>query len=182
VTKDADRIKPIETTLASSLPTYHITHAGLLNLNEIDQPFQWNYSIVADNYAQSTGGLLIVRMRVVGSESSGLLETKEARKYPVVFDGPRRDSDYVEIAMPAGFEVEDLPDPISVDYGFATYHSKTEVSGNLLTYSRTLEIRDPSVPLNKMNDLKTLYRIIASDEKNTAVLRPGATTAATGKQ
>ena len=41
VTKDADRIKPIETTLASSLPTYHITHAGLLNLNEIDQPFQW---------------------------------------------------------------------------------------------------------------------------------------------
>jgi len=47
----------------------------------------------------------------------------------------------------------------------------------MLTYNRTLEIREPNVPLSKVNDLKTLYRIIASDEKNTAVLRPGATTA-----
>jgi uncharacterized protein DUF3857/transglutaminase superfamily protein len=177
VTKDADRIKPVETTLASSLPTYHITHASLSNLGQIDQPFQWNYSLVAENYAQATGGLLIVRMRVIGNESSGLLETKEARKYPVVFDGPRRDSDSVEITMPAGFEVEDLPEPVSVDYGFASYHSKTEASGNVLIYNRTLEIREPNVPLSKVNDLKTLYRIIASDEKNTAVLRPGATTA-----
>jgi hypothetical protein len=179
VTKDADRIKPVETMLASSLPTYHITHASVSNLDRIDLPFEWNYSVVADNYAQSTGGLLIVRLRVVGNESSGLLETKEARRYPVVFDGPRRDSDSVEITLPAGFEVEDLPDAVSVDYGFASYHSKAEVSGNVLKYSRTLEIREPNVPLSKVGDLKMLYRIIASDEKNTAVLRPGATTATT---
>ena len=153
-----------------------------MNLNQIDQPFQWNYSIVADNYAQSTGGLLIVRMRVVGNESSGLLETKEARRYPVVFDGPRRDSDSVEITLPPGFEVEDLPEPVSVDYGFASYHSKTEVRGNVLTYNRTMEIREPNVPLSKVNDLRTLYRVIASDEKNTAVLQPRATAAATAKQ
>ncbi|HEY2823189.1 MAG TPA: DUF3857 and transglutaminase domain-containing protein [Candidatus Acidoferrum sp.] len=172
VTKDADRIKPVENVLSNSLPTYHITHASLLNLDRIELPFQFDYSVVADNYAQSTGGLLIVRMRVVGNESSGLLETKEARKYPVVFYGPRRDSDTVEIAMPPGYEVEDLPEPVSVDYGFASYHSKTEVAGNALQYSRTLEIREPSVPLSKVNDLKTLYRVIAADERNTAVLRP----------
>jgi hypothetical protein len=177
VTKDADRIKPVETMLASSLPTYHITHASVSNLDRIDLPFEWDYSVVADNYAQSTGGLLIVRLRVVGNESSGLLETKEARRYPVVFDGPRRDSDSVEITLPAGFEVEDLPDAVSVDYGFASYHSKAEVSGNVVKYNRTLEIREPNVPLNKVDDLKMLYRIIGSDERNTAVLRPGATTA-----
>jgi hypothetical protein len=94
-----------------------------------------------------------------------------------VFDGPRRDSDSVEITLPAGFEVEDLPDAVSVDYGFAAYHSKAEFSGNVLSYHRTLEIREPSVPLNKVGDLKMLYRVIAADEKNTAVLRPGATTA-----
>jgi hypothetical protein len=47
----------------------------------------------------------------------------------------------------------------------------------VLSYHRTLEIREPSVPLNKVGDLKMLYRVIAADEKNTAVLRPGATTA-----
>jgi hypothetical protein len=174
LTNDADRIKPFENTLSYSLPTYHITKASFSNLDQIDMPFQFDYSVVADNYAQSTSGLLILRMRVVGNESSGLLETKEARKYPVVFDGPRRDTDIFEITMPEGYEIEDLPDPVSVDYGFASYHSKTEVTGKVLSYSRTLEIREPMVPLEKVNDLKMLYRVIAADEKNTAVLRPMA--------
>jgi len=42
----------------------------------------------------------------------------------------------------------------------------------VLTYSRTFEIKEPSVPLSKLNDLKTLYRVIATDERNNAVLKP----------
>jgi hypothetical protein len=42
----------------------------------------------------------------------------------------------------------------------------------VLRYTRTFDVKDPSVPLNKLDDLKMLYRIIASDERNTAVLRP----------
>jgi Domain of Unknown Function with PDB structure (DUF3857)/Transglutaminase-like superfamily len=174
VTKDADRIKPIETMLSRSLPTYRLTNASLSNLDRIDLPFVFNYSLVAENYAQSSGGLLLVRMRVMGNESSGLLETKEARRYPVVFDGPARNTDAVEITMPAGFEVEDLPEPVSAEYSFASYHSKTEVDGKVLHYYRTVEIKEPSVPLSKVNDLKMLYRIIAADERNTAVLKPVA--------
>ena len=34
------------------------------------------------------------------------------------------------------------------------------------------QVKDPSVPLAKVNELRMLYRIIASDERNTAVLRP----------
>jgi len=55
----------------------------------------FDYSLVADNYAKAAGGLLLVRPRVLGVKSSDLLETKEARQYPVVFDGPSRDSEYV---------------------------------------------------------------------------------------
>jgi len=175
VTKDVDRIKPIETMLSRSLPTYRLTNASVGNLDRIDLPFIFNYSLVAENYAQASGGLLLVRMRVMGNQSSGLLETKEARRYPVVFEGPVRNTDAVEITMPPGYEVEDLPDPVSAEYSFATYHSKTEVTGKVLHYYRTLEIKEPSVPLSKVNDLKMLYRIIAADERNTAVLKPVAT-------
>jgi metal-sulfur cluster biosynthetic enzyme len=52
---------------------------------------------------------------------------------------------------------------------------KAEVKGNVLRYTRTSEVKDPSVPLNKVDDLKMLYRIIASDERNTAVLKPAGT-------
>jgi hypothetical protein len=172
VTKDTDRIKPVETLLAQSLSNYRLTKASIANLDQTELPFVFDYSLVADNYAKPAGNLLLVRPRVVGLKSSDLLETKEPRQYPVVFDGPSRDMDVFEITMPPGYEVDDLPQPVSAEFGFASYHSKAEVNGNVLRYARTFEVKEPSVPLAKMDDLKKLYRIIANDERNTAVLKP----------
>jgi hypothetical protein len=174
VTKDADRIKPIETLVSHSLSTFQLTKATVLNLNQTDQPFGYRYSLVAENYAKTAGNLLLVRPRVLGSRSSDLLETKEPRQYPVELPGPERDTDAFEITMPPGYEVDDLPPPVNADYSFASYHSKTEVNGNTLKYTRTFEVKELSVPLGKVEDLKKLYRIIAGDERNTAVLKPVA--------
>jgi len=174
VTKDTDRIKPIETLLSHSLATFQITKASVGNLQLTDQPFLYNYSVVAQNYAKPAGNLLLVRPRFIGNKSSDLLETKEPRKYPVEFDGPSRDSDIFEIALPAGYEVDDLPPPVNADFSFASYHSKTEVNGNTLKYTRTFEVKELSVPVGKVEDLKKLYRTIAGDERNTAVLKPVA--------
>jgi hypothetical protein len=174
VMKDADRIKPIETLLSHSLATFQITKASVGNLQLTDQPFLYNYSVVAQNYAKPAGNLLLVRPRFIGNKSSDLLETKEPRKYPVEFEGPSRDVDTFEITLPAGYEVDDLPPPVNADYSFASYHSKTEVNGKTLKYTRTFEVKELSVPLSKVEDLKKLYRIIAGDERNTAVLKPAA--------
>ncbi len=51
-------------------------------------------------------------------------------------------------------------------------HSKTEADGNVLHYTRSMEIKELSVPVSKMDELKKFYRMIASDERNTAVLKP----------
>jgi len=174
VSKDADRIKPIETLVSHSLPTFQITKASVLNLNQTDQPFKYVYSLLAEKYAKTTGNLLLVRPRILGFNSSDLLETKEPRKFPVEFDGPVKNTDVFEIALPAGYEVDDLPPPVNADYSFASYHSKTEVNGSTLRYTRTFEVKELSVPLSKVEDLKKLYRIIAGDERNTAVLKPAA--------
>ncbi len=174
VTKEPDRIKPIETLLAHSLSTFQLTKAAVLNLNQTDQPFGYRYSLVAENYAKTAGNLMLVRPRVLGSKSSDLLETKEPRQHPVELPGPERDADTFEITLPAGYEVDELPPPVNADYSFASYHSKTEVNGNTLKYTRTFEVKELSVPLSKVEDLKKLYRIIASDERNTAVLKPAA--------
>jgi len=171
-TKDIDRIKPIETLVSQSLSAFQITKATVLNLNRVDMPFGYRYSLVAQQYAKPAGDLLLVRPRVVGSKAWDVLETKEPRNYPVEFDGPSRDTDTFEITLPAGYEVDDMPPPVDADYSFASYHSKTEKNGNTLKYTRTYEVKELSVPVNKTDDLKKLYRIIASDERNTAVLKP----------
>jgi hypothetical protein len=174
VTLDADRIKPIETLMSSSLGNFRITRASLGNLQDLSLPFEFNWAFVSQDYGKAAGNLLLVRPRVVGLKASELLETKEPRKFPVVFEGPRHDTDKFEITLPEGYEVDDLPPPVDADYSFASYHSKTEASGNVLRYTRSFEIKELSVPMSKMDDLKKFYRIIASDERNTAVLRPSA--------
>ena len=172
VTKDIDRIKPIESLLASSLSSFRITHATVVNLQHTDQPFGFDYSFESDSYAKNAGNLLLLRPRVVGSKSSGILETKESRKFPVEFEGPVQDTDNFEITIPPGYEVDDLPPPVDSDYSFASYHSRTEAKGSVIHYTRTFEVKELSVPLEKMEELKKFYRIVASDERNTAVLKP----------
>jgi hypothetical protein len=171
-TKESDRIKPIESLLAGSLSNFRIVKASLVNLQQTDQPFGFNYSFTAENYAQNAGNLLLVRPRVLGSKSRGILETKEPRRFPVEFDGPVRDIDKFEITMPPGYEVEDLPPPVDAEFSFASYHSKTEAAGNVIRYTRTFEVKELSVPVSKVEELKKFYRIIASDERNTAALKP----------
>ena len=174
VTKDSDRIKPIESLLAGSLSSFQITKASVTNLQLTDLPFGFDYSFQAENYAKNAGSLILVRPRVIGSKSNGLLETKEPRNFPIEFEGPVRDTDTFEIVLPPGYEVDDLPPPVDADFGFASYHSKTEVKGNVIGYSRSFEVKELSVPVSKADELKRLYRIIASDERNTAVLKPAA--------
>jgi hypothetical protein len=172
VGKDADRIKPIEDLLGSSLASFHITRASIINLQQTDQFFGFNYSFVSPDYAKNAGNLLLVRPRVIGNKSLGFLETKEPRRFPIEFEEPTRDTDKFEITIPAGYVVDDIPPPVDADYGFASYHAKTVVTGNVLDYTRTLEIKELNVPLDKAEDLKKFYRIIATDERNTVVLKP----------
>jgi hypothetical protein len=172
VAKDTDRIKPIEELLANSLSSFRITHASLVNFQQTDQPFGFNYSFESENYAKNAGNLLLVRPRVIGEKSSGFLETKESRKFPIELEEPTRDTDTFEITLPAGYTVDDVPPPVDADFSFASYHAKTVVNGNVVDYTRTFEVKELSVPVNQAEDLRKFYRIIASDERNTMVLKP----------
>lgn len=174
VSKDTDRIKPIEKLLADSLATFQITKASVVNLERTNQPLGFNYSFETASYGKNAGGLLLVRPRVIGSKSSGVLETKEPRRFPVEFSGPLQDTDTFEITLPPGYSVDDLPPPVDADYSFASYHSKSEASGNVIRYTRRFEVKELSVPVSKAADLKKFYRIIATDERNTAVLKPAS--------
>jgi hypothetical protein len=171
VTRDSDRVKPIEDLLAGSLSSFRITHAAVLNLQHTDQPFGFEYSFESDSYAKNAGNLLLLRPRVVGVKSSGILETKEPRQFPVEFEGPVKDTDSFEITIPPGYTVDDLPPPVDTDYSFASYHSKTEAKGSVIRYTRTFEVKELSVPVEKAEQLKKFYRIVAGDERNTAVLK-----------
>jgi hypothetical protein len=173
-TNDSDKIKAIEILLANSLPTFHISKASMSNLQQNDLPFGFNYSFEAANYTKAAGELLLVRPRVLGNKATGFLETKEPRQFAIEFPGPALDTDTFEITIPAGYSVDELPEPVNADYSFGSYHSKTEVSGPVIRYTRSYEIKQLSVPASTADELKKFNRIIAGDERSMVVLKPAA--------
>jgi hypothetical protein len=101
----------------------------------------------------------------------GFLETKEPRKFAVEFPAPALDSDTFEITLPAEYVVDELPEPVNADYPFGSYHSKTEVSGPVIRYTRSYEIKQLSVPASNAEELKKFNRMIAADERSVVVLK-----------
>ncbi len=172
VTAEKERVKPIESLLAGSLTNFRITRATIVNLQQTDRPFGFNYSFESDGYAKNAGGLLLLRPRVIGIKARDFLETKEPRKFPVEFEGPVQDTDSFEITIPAGYKVDDIPASVDTDYSFASYHSKTETDGSVIRYKRTFEIKQLSVPVSRVEELRKFYRTIAGDERSTVVLKP----------
>ena len=171
ISQDTDKIKRVETLLSHSLATFQIEKATLGYVRTLGQPLEWNYTFEADQYAKAAGDLLMVRPRVFGSKASGLLETEKPRQHPIEFEAPRRDTDVFEIQIPAGYTVDDLPPPVDDDIGFVAYHSKTELVGQALRYTRTYEIRAVRAPVNRAEELKRFYRVIGNDERMVAVLK-----------
>ncbi len=170
---DVDQIKPVESMLTDSLSTFDILSATVSNQRVLDRPLVWNYKLEVPRYPRTAGDLLIIRPRVLGSLSTSLLETKESRQHPIEFSAPTRNTDEFEITVPPGYAVDSLPPAINEDLGFVSYRSSTSFSGNVLRYTRTLELKELSVPPAKAETLKRFFRVIEGDERNPAVLKKG---------
>ncbi len=171
VTSENERVRPIENILSSSLTNFQVTHASIQNLHKTDQPFGFTYSFVALNYAKNAGGLLLVRPRVLGVKALAIATTKEPRLYSFEFSGVGLETDSFDIAIPAGYTVDDLPEAADADYSFASYHAETVVEGSTVHYRRTYEIKQASVPVDQAGKVKHFYQVVANDERNMLVLK-----------
>lgn len=166
-----DRRKFIEKSmLGPAMSNFQLDAFSLENENDIDKDFIVRYKFTAEHYARNAGPLLLVRVRVLG-EKGGYLDPNKPRRYAYELEAPKLDSDVVEINLPDGFKVDELPDPASASYPFGEYRSATVVEGNKLRYKREFRMTATLVPLEKAGQLKSLFSTINVDEKNVAVLK-----------
>jgi len=77
VTRDADKIKPIETLLSHSLATFQITKASVGQSAADGSTVCVQLLGCRSELREAGGNLLLVRPRFIGNKSSDLLETKE---------------------------------------------------------------------------------------------------------
>jgi hypothetical protein len=171
--KDAsekDRRKVLERILGTNLGSFQVDDISVTNADDLDKDFILRYKFTAERYAKNAGPLLLVRPRVVG-EAAGYLDPSKPRHYGYEIRAPFWLSESVEITLPEGYKIDELPTPTRSAPSFAEYTSKTEDAGNVLKYSREYKMRTTLVPLEKIDQLKRLFSDITTDEKNMAVLK-----------
>jgi Domain of Unknown Function with PDB structure (DUF3857)/Transglutaminase-like superfamily len=170
-----NRAKYLERFLAQFLDRSRLTYASITGLDKYDDPLILRYKFEAYDYAKLAGDLMLVRPRVIGVKSSPIAENKK-RKYPVEYATTSLQSDVIDIKLPAGYTVDELPTSADVQTPFAEYKSKVESKDNVLYYNRSYTVKDLLVPIDKMGELRTFMRGVAQDERNTAVLKKAPTT------
>jgi len=147
-----------------------LTGARVSNLHDSGPAISVSYDFTVPAYAQQIGKLFLLRSCLLGHKGSAVLEGKP-RKQPLVFDNTTSETDMLNISLPPGYPIDELPKSANYAYPFATYKSETTVSGAQLQYSRTFELKDVRLPSQNLDGLKKLYADIAEDERSVVVLR-----------
>jgi hypothetical protein len=174
-TQPSKRAEIFESFLSNFLNNFQLTGASLGNLNNYDQTLTLDYEFSAPDYAKSAGNLLIVQPRVVGDKYTGDLNlftvNGKPRQYAIEFDEATLQTDMFNITLPPGYVPDGLPQPVQASCDFATYRSNTTVTGGVLRYQRTLEIKDVIVPKDKLPEIRAFLQQIAADQTSAVVLK-----------
>ncbi|WP_051979712.1 DUF3857 domain-containing transglutaminase family protein [Edaphobacter aggregans] len=159
----------LDHVLGQDFTTFKVSDIKVENAEALNKDLTTTFTIDVDRYARSTGPLLMVRPRVLGEEAPRV--DHKPRTVPIDLTETMQASDDYDIELPAGYVVDELPDPVKVDLGFASYESQSQVKGNVLHYSRTYTVRQVTLPPEKYADLQKLSSVIATDEQSRAILK-----------
>jgi hypothetical protein len=166
---DAKEREYLDHVLGQDFTTFQVSDVKVENAEALNKDLTTTYTIAADRFGKIMGALLMVRPRVLGSE---YLETdRKPRTVPINLRQTMQITDDYDIELPPGYNVDEIPDPIKLDMGFAAYQSASLVKDNVLHYSRTYIVRAVTLPAEKYGDLQKLAGVIAADEQSRVVLK-----------
>ena len=146
-----------------------LTGLQVENVAALNKDLTTKFELHANHFATATGPLLMVRPRVLGSYALEL--DHKPRKVDIDLEETMLGNDEFDIELPEGYVVDELPDPVKADFGFASYVSSTEVHGRMLHYSRTYTVRQVTLPAAKYGELRRLAGVIAADEDGRVILK-----------
>ena len=168
-TDDKERREFWEHYVAETLPGVVLDAFQFIQPSALDKPLEFHYKVTARQYAHSAGPLLLVRPRVVGTFARPFDD--KPRTLPIDLPATGRWRDSFDIILPAGYAIDETPDPVNLDLDFASYHSAVSAKGNILHYEREYVVRQVEIPPEKAAAFRRLESAILADEKGAAVLK-----------
>lgn len=137
--------------------------------NQTDASFALNVEFTAPAYGQLMQGRLLVFKPAIVSRRESLFLTEASRKHPVILH-PYAYTETVRVKLPAGFDVDELPDALKIDASFGTYATTYNVKDGNLVFTRALVQRSATVPVEEYQKVRSFYERIRAAEQSPVVL------------
>ena len=156
--------------LGEDFTTFTVSDFKVQNVETLNKDLTTSYSLTADRFGKPVGSLLMIRPRVLGSEDLEA-DRRKRSSVPINLKETMQEQDDYTIQLPPGYAIDEIPDPIKLDLGFASYESSSTVKNNVLHYTRTYTVREVTLPADRYSDVQKLAGVIAADEQSNAVLK-----------
>lgn len=154
--------------LNRSLQGFTVQNLEVKELENRDKDLLIRCQITVPQYGKLQGPLMLLRPRILGEKAFWV--DQKPRHFPIEMNGTSHEVDTFEIQIPEGYKVDDVPERVKIDAGFASYSSKTEVSGNKSKYTREYTVKELRVAAERLSELRAFEGRIGADEVAAVVL------------
>ena len=173
-TDEAGRKKDLEDELKALLPGGAMVKFSSANAWEDgDAPLTAIFEVEVPGFASTTGKRLLFPPALFQVNSRRQFASTD-RKNPIYFYYPYRAIDLVLITLPAGLQVESLPQTPMVRTDYAIYKVSRTAAGNKLTFQRDFAIAGFAFTVDHYASLKTFYEGVNSGDGEQVVLTAAA--------
>jgi len=167
---EKDRNAGIQADVARDFGEHRLDDLEIEGVDAREGPVTVKFRISAKSFAKKAGSLVLVRPRVVGRVVGTLLDLKD-RIYAYDTGGPSVDVSDIDVKLPPGFEVDELPAPVHIAQAGLKYDSASKVEGDLLKYHREYRVERFTVAVEELPLLNATFTKILADERASAVLK-----------
>lgn len=137
--------------------------------DNVDGKFGLDVDFSAQAYGQLMQGRLLVFKPAIVSRRESLFLTEATRVQPIVLES-HAFTETVHVKLPAGFEVDEMPDVVKLDTAFGSYKTSYEVKNGELVFVRSLAQRAATIPAGQYQSVRSFFEKIRAAEQAPVVL------------
>ena len=158
--------------LENSMPGLRVSNYVLENEALLSNPIQETFDFSSDNSVEIIGDKMYFNPLLLFARTKSPF-VQDKRQLPVFFGFPRQSRYSVTIAIPEGYEIESVPEPIAIatGEGVATFRFNIDQQGGKLQISVTAEVNQMLVSAEFYPVIKDYFSKMTQKLKEKVVLK-----------
>jgi hypothetical protein len=174
---DSTRKKYLEDEIKESIPVVaEVELTNKPNWDSSEGGLVAEFDLKVQGWASGAGKNALLPASLFGGQEKHLFEHAE-RIYPIYFRYPYRKVDDVEIDLPLGWKISNVPKPFDQDLKAAEFKLTVENQGTKLWIQREIRSDLVMVPKDLYPSLRGFFQIVRTQDDQQIVVQPGGTAA-----